>query len=147
MHLFVMSDFLCFITDDQKNLQMIGMRVALCIFGFGFGAFPCATALVKGLDCVSVLLEPPRGGSPVPLPRPAGDPQTHWPILMPHILQHSSSSCQPLWLDIKKEKKNTCEKWKRPLWYILIVFSVNNWVLSVQFINYTTVIFDNIQIV
>lgn len=46
---------------------------------------PCATGLVKGLDCVSVLLEPPPG-CPVPLPRPAGDPfssQTHWPILLP----------------------------------------------------------------
>lgn len=46
---------------------------------------PCATGLVKGLDCVSVLLEPPPG-CPVPLPRPTGDPfssQTHWPILLP----------------------------------------------------------------
>lgn len=42
---------------------MISMRLALCILGFGFGGSPCATVLVKELDCVSVLLEPPRGFS------------------------------------------------------------------------------------
>lgn len=50
-----------------------------------FSGRPCATGLVKGLDCVSVLLAPPLG-CPAPLLCLAGDPfssQTHWPILLP----------------------------------------------------------------
>lgn len=68
-----------------------------------FSRLPCATGLVKGLECVNVLLEPPPG-CPVPLPRPAGDPfssQTHWPILLPFAL---ASCCQTLHLRLAINK-------------------------------------------
>lgn len=63
---------------DAAEKQLL--RVPAAVFGP-----PCATGLVKGLDCVSVLLAPPLGCS-APLPCLTGDPlssQTHWPILLP----------------------------------------------------------------
>lgn len=68
-----MSDFFCSIIGDKKKTTTNDQYEACsyCILGFGFGGSPCATVLVKELDCVSVLLEPPRGVllSPFLVPR------------------------------------------------------------------------------
>lgn len=81
-----------------RKLQMsficscsMSMRLSLGIFGFVFGGFPCATGLVKGLDCVSVLLEPPRGFScPPSLSRGR-------PLQQPDTLAHFTASLTTAW--------------------------------------------------
>lgn len=79
--------------------SLLGVLVASWA-GFTFSGFPHVTSLVNGPDCVSVLLEPPRG-CPVPLLCLAGVPwssQTYWPILPAALCDSTCSYCVSLQL-------------------------------------------------
>lgn len=121
-------------------------RLALCIFGSGFGGSPCATALVRQLDCVSVLLEPPRGLSCPPSSSCGTPSDTLAHFNASHSTASAPAAAKLLQMDRKKGEKtltkNECDRFD--INSTDRFFSVNDFV---QLNNYRAVIFENEKVV